>query len=326
MAKQEIQRVEPPQSPIMQLAAMVQIPDSKIDTAGLKELLAVQIAWEANEAKKAYVVAMAAFKADPPKIIKDKDNAQYNSQYASLANVTESINSSLSKQGLSASWLTGQKENGWPEVTCTITHVQGHSESTSLSAPPDESGKKNPIQRIISTVSYLQRATLLALTGLATYEQDDDGNAAGKPSATVPPPNDHEQKVILAICAAIVPPKGMMVDPKKVAAICYEKKTAYLQNITGAPGAAKWFIDNNRTEIFIDIPKDEFDEHVDNFHAGDVSPEEAESTAADKFGKENEIVECRFVCNACSHEYDNYKKIDQCPKCLTKDVTDRRPE
>ena len=51
------------------------------------------------------------------------------------------------------------------------------------------------------------------------------------------------------------------------------------------------------------------------------TPEEA--TAAAKFGKENDVVPCRFLCNACSHEYDGYIKIDQCPKCLNKDVIDR---
>jgi hypothetical protein len=57
----------------------------------------------------------------------------------------------------------------------------GHSESTSLSASPDTSGSKNAIQAIGSTVSYLQRYTILALTGLATEDMDDDGHAAAEP-------------------------------------------------------------------------------------------------------------------------------------------------
>ena len=51
----------------------------------------------------------------------------------------------------------------------------GHQECTSLSAFPDESGGKNSIQAIGSTVSYLERYTLLSITGLSTQDQDDDG-------------------------------------------------------------------------------------------------------------------------------------------------------
>ena len=62
-------------------------------------------------------------------------------------------------------------------VTCKITHVKGHSEETTLSAPSDTSGSKNAIQAIGSTITYLERYTLLALTGLATSEMDDDGKS-----------------------------------------------------------------------------------------------------------------------------------------------------
>lgn len=151
------------------------------DLDKLEKLLSLQERWEANEAKKAYHQAMTGFKANPPKIRKDKkvgydskktgDHVGYS--HATLANVCDTINSELSKYGLSASWETSQ--NGQIIVTCKITHVKGHSEETSLSAPADTSGSKNAIQAIGSTITYLERYTLLALTGLATYDQDDDG-------------------------------------------------------------------------------------------------------------------------------------------------------
>jgi hypothetical protein len=47
-----------------------------------------------------------------------------------------------------------------------------------LAAAPDASGSKNAIQAIGSTISYLERYTLLALTGLATHDMDDDGQAS----------------------------------------------------------------------------------------------------------------------------------------------------
>ncbi|HDZ36993.1 MAG TPA: hypothetical protein ENH62_01680, partial [Marinobacter sp.] len=248
-------------------------------------------------------------------------------RYASLGNVTDVIGTELSKFGLSAKWLTAQKDTGWPEVTCVITHVQGHSESTGLSAPPDESGSKNPIQKIISTVTYLERATLLALTGLATYDQDDDGNGSGERPPSVRPPTDEEREVIAEVCKAIPAPPGKRVDAKKVAALCWESRQAYPYDMDAVSRVAEWLSGMNRPELF--IPDNRSDFEKDQGLPGDedsVPDTEAEATAAAKFGEENNQVPCRFYCNECSHEYgeDECKKIDQCPKCLKKNVIDRQ--
>ena len=136
---------------------------------------------EARDAKKAYTEAMAKFKENPPEIEKD-NTVSYKTDkgevvtydHATLGNVTNTINKALGVQGLSAAWGTAQGEGG-VTVTCTITHISGHSESTSLKAAPDTSGKKNPIQSLGSTISYLERYTILALTGLATKDMDNDG-------------------------------------------------------------------------------------------------------------------------------------------------------
>lgn len=153
------------------------------DLEKLNSLLDLQMKWEQNEARKAYHRAMSDFKANPPKILKDRTvsygagKASY--RHASLANVCAQINEALSKHGLSASWKTSQ--NGQVMVTCKITHSMGHSEETTLAAPSDTSGSKNAIQAIGSTITYLERYTLLALVGLATEDMDDDGIASGRP-------------------------------------------------------------------------------------------------------------------------------------------------
>lgn len=149
----------------------------------LEKLMALQERYEANEARKAYHVAMTKFKENPPEISKDGHvrysvgNKVTEYKHATLANVTATINKALSEHGLSASWKTKQNDKGI-EVACKITHILGHSESTSLEAGPDASGGKNSIQAIGSTVTYLERYTLLSLTGLATSEMDDDGQGS----------------------------------------------------------------------------------------------------------------------------------------------------
>jgi len=156
------------------------------DPAFISQLMDLQERNDKRIAEQAYVKAMANFKKNPPKIDKDR-HVQYDTQkgrvdyrHASLANVTEKISSALGENGLSASWKTEQ-ENGVIKVTCSITHELGHGESTSLSGAADLTGSKNAIQAVGSTISYLQRYTLLALTGLATHDMDDDGIESDNP-------------------------------------------------------------------------------------------------------------------------------------------------
>jgi len=155
-------------------AAIQQAIAGGTDLDKLKGLLELQERWEANEARKAYHVAMSAFKANPPEIEKDKKVSylQVKFSHASLSNVSKKINEALSRHGLSASWTVQQ--NGAVSVTCKITHEKGHSEETTLTAAADTSGSKNAIQAIGSTISYLERYSLLALTGMATEDMNDN--------------------------------------------------------------------------------------------------------------------------------------------------------
>lgn len=163
------------------LAMAMQAMKAGMSIADMRGMLELQKDWEANEARKAYVQAMSEFKLNPPEIFKRKEVAFNGTQYmhATLGDVTQAITQALAAHGISHRWDTVQ--NG-PQitVTCILTHKQGHSESTTLEGSPDDSGKKNRIQQVASTVTYLQRYTLLAATGLATKDvEDDDGKGAG---------------------------------------------------------------------------------------------------------------------------------------------------
>lgn len=180
--KQITVQAVPAATPMALLQMAVQ---QNADIDKLEKLMALQERWEANEARKAYVSAMAAFKADPPDIFKTKavaftatsgDVVSY--KHALLSDATEQIGKALSVHGLSATWQTEQLDGGMTRVTCIITHALGHSERVSLQAGLDQSGKKNNIQALGSTISYLERYTLFAITGLAAKDQDDDGNGS----------------------------------------------------------------------------------------------------------------------------------------------------
>ena len=163
---------------------MLQIAVSQgADLDKLEKLMALQERWEANEAKKAYVAAMNAFKANPPTVLKTKNVTFGKTAYshALLEDAAELIGAEMTKHGLSFRWTCEQLEGGQVKVTCIITHCQGHSESTSLSAGLDQSGGKNNIQALGSTVAYLERYTLFAASGTAAKGMDDDGKGAEEP-------------------------------------------------------------------------------------------------------------------------------------------------
>lgn len=152
--------------------------DPSVSVERANQALDFALRLKSEAAQQAYFEAKAAFKAAVPAIIKDKENKQYGSTYATIGNVVNTANETLSKFGLDASWTFEQGER--IAVTCTLRHVLGHSERVSLSGPPDTSGSKNPMQQIKSTLTYLKLATFEGVTGIATKEGnvDDDGNGA----------------------------------------------------------------------------------------------------------------------------------------------------
>lgn len=175
--KAEIVRSQPGPVAVTPMRLLEIATSQNADVDKLAKLLDLQERWERNEAKKAYVSAMKAFKADLPEITRNrvaqiKENFSYD--YATLDNVCDKIAPALSKYGLTHRWKMSQSE-GKIRVTCVITHEMGHSEEEStLEAGADTSGGKNAIQAVGSTVTYLERYTLLAACGIAVKGQDTD--------------------------------------------------------------------------------------------------------------------------------------------------------
>jgi hypothetical protein len=97
-----------------------------------------------------------------------------------LSDVTDAIGPALARHQLSYEWDIHQASNAIT-VDCILTHVQGHSKKVTLTAAPDNSGMKNAIQQVASTTTYLQRYTLLAITGMSTKGMDDDGRGTRAP-------------------------------------------------------------------------------------------------------------------------------------------------
>ena len=138
----------------------------------------------ANEMRKrAFDEAIAAAKAEIPVISKNREvdftssKGRTHYKYEDLAEVARTVNPILGKYGLSYRFRTTSNVNEPISVTCIVSHRLGHFEENTLLAGRDDSGNKNSIHAIGSTITYLQRMTLKAALGLAA-SVDDDGHGS----------------------------------------------------------------------------------------------------------------------------------------------------
>lgn len=159
----------------------------------LEKLMALQERYEANNAKREYNAAVADARAEIGPISKNRTvdftskngGSRTNYKFEDLAEIARTVDPVLAKHGLSYRYRTAQNGNT-VRVTCVVSHRDGYSEETSLEAPADNSGNKNGIQGIGSTITFLQRYTLKAALGLAVAN-DDDGQKGGAPARAEPP-------------------------------------------------------------------------------------------------------------------------------------------
>lgn len=161
-----------PQDPSQLLALAVQ---KDLDLDKLERLMELQERWQKQQAKEAFFAALAKFQSTVPRIPRRKQGHNY--KYAPLEDIDETIRPAMLECQLTKRWEIGdEKVDGQDiiRVTCFITHVAGHSETTTLSGLPDTSGSKNAIQSRGSTVAYLQRYTLIGALGLSTADEDID--------------------------------------------------------------------------------------------------------------------------------------------------------
>lgn len=176
-----------PQSltPAQMLSVAVQ---QNADTEKLARLMDLQERWERHEAHKAYIQAMVHFRSRCPTIAKTR-TTDFTSErgrtyytYAGLPETVAQIQPLMAECQLAATWTMVKQTPDWIEIRCDVSHIAGHCESMVLGGGPDQTGNKNKLQAIASTISYLRRTTLFSLLGLVAKDEIDDDGAGGKPA------------------------------------------------------------------------------------------------------------------------------------------------
>jgi len=158
-----------------------------LDIEKLSRLFDLQERWEKKEAEKEFNAAFARFQSSCPEIKKTKKadfatktGGRMSYSYVPLNEICKQIKLPMSNNGLSYRWEF-QEAGALIECTCIISHISGHSKTSKLSAPKDDSGAKNVIQQIGSTHTYLQRYSLIGALGISSADPDNDGKSAKAP-------------------------------------------------------------------------------------------------------------------------------------------------
>lgn len=200
--------------------------------------------WDKRQARKAFDEAIAQAKAEIPVISKNRrvkfdskkpGSSSTDYKHEDMAEIARTVDPVLGKYGLSYRYRTTSNLNEPITVTCILSHRLGHSEENTLSGGRDDSGNKNSLQQVGSTITYLQRYTLKAALGLAAGN-DDDGRASS------PAPSE--------IDAASEP----VITPTQAATL--------LQEIDACGVGAQKFCQHYGISVYTLLPADRYDEAI----------------------------------------------------------------
>ncbi|KAA3639420.1 MAG: hypothetical protein DWP95_10260, partial [Proteobacteria bacterium] len=147
------------------------------DQSKLELLINHSIREKIDYEKQQFQKAFTDFSANCPEIEKDQISEDGTYYHATLGHLTKTLKPSLAKHGLTFRWYQDQDDAGCLYVTCVLTHIDGHSESTTLKGYPDDSGGLNMSRAVAATNTLLERYTLLAVLGMAPMDDDTDGTA-----------------------------------------------------------------------------------------------------------------------------------------------------
>ena len=156
-------------------------PEVNIDK--LEKLLDMQMRVLDRDSLMAYNKDMASMQSEMPIISKTgviKDaHGNERSKYARFEDIVRVIQPLLEKHGFSVNFKADFNGNVL-EIIGQVSHRMGHKEETKMILPFDDSGAKNKVQAIGSSVSYGKRYTLCMLLNIAASGEDDDGHAAAE--------------------------------------------------------------------------------------------------------------------------------------------------
>lgn len=176
------QEIQPTNMEANVLEAIIQLSrdkDARIDV--IERLVALQERQETRHAQTAFMNAMADCQKEIPQIQQDGRimvKGQERSRFALHEDIDFAIRPIYTAHGFAVSYGTTSKDNK-VEVSCTVSHRQGHSKTEAILLPIDASEFRSAIQSIGSTITYAKRQLLGMHFNIVTRGKDNDGQGGG---------------------------------------------------------------------------------------------------------------------------------------------------
>ena len=151
-----------------------------LDIAKFEKIIELKNAEEQRTAKAAYYQSMPQLQAEMPEISEDGKivvNGQVRSTYARYEDIVRITKPLLQKHGFSFH-AKARFDKGFAIVTGIVAHQGGHTEETETVLPFDNTGSKNSVQAIGSSLSYARRYLFTMLFNITTGGEDDNGQKA----------------------------------------------------------------------------------------------------------------------------------------------------
>jgi hypothetical protein len=160
-----------------------------VDVLKLEKIIELQERLLASQAKAAFDAAFALMQPEIPEI--DEKGRLINhktdtlqSMYAKNEDIQKVLRPILARHGFSLSFRTEWLDERTVVVFGILSHRDGHSRESTFRSKADDSGNKNAIQALGSTISYGHRYTTTDLLNITSREPgrgaDDDGASSEK--------------------------------------------------------------------------------------------------------------------------------------------------
>lgn len=141
----------------------------------------------AAQAKLAFNRAMVECQSQLPQVVRNAENSQTHSVYATMDAIGEAIDPVIAAHGFVQSFgFDDCPKEGHLRIVCRTSHTDGHERTDHIDMPIDNAGPNGTVNKtkphaLSSTASYGRRILTCLIFNVKTKKgmPDDDGNAAG---------------------------------------------------------------------------------------------------------------------------------------------------
>lgn len=162
---------------------------SNLPVETMERLFALRKEVKAEIAREAFTAALAKFQGDCPTIEKAKQifdkHGKPRYKYAPLDVIVDQVREALRSAQLSYTTDVIQ-EASFVTAVCKITHVMGHSETSSFKVPIDNDAYMSAPQKFAAALTFAKRYAFCNALGILTGDEDTDA-APEEPEVKTPP-------------------------------------------------------------------------------------------------------------------------------------------